>query len=136
MLAGKFFRFNDGFQRHPLCDCIHIPSSENVAGDLTTDPKAYFESLSAEDQNRYFTKAGAQAIRDGSDIGQVVNARRGMSTAAGPSGRRRLVRRDGVFTTTSGARRGQARLMPESIYEQASDRAEALALLKQHGYLT
>jgi hypothetical protein len=27
VLAGKVFRFNQGFKRHPRCDCIHIPQT-------------------------------------------------------------------------------------------------------------
>lgn len=77
ILAGKFFRWNEGFLRHPRCDCVHIAASEDTAGDLRTDPQQYFNSLSKADQNRYFTKAGAEAIRLGADMNQVVNARRG-----------------------------------------------------------
>lgn len=77
VLAGKWYRFNQGFRRHNRCDCVHIPVSENRAGDFRTDPKAYFESLSKTDQDRIFTNAGAESIRLGADIGQVVNARRG-----------------------------------------------------------
>lgn len=175
ILAGKFFRWNDGFQRHPRCDCRHIPSRENVAGDLTTNPDEYFGSLSAAEQDKAFTKAGAQAIRDGADMGQVVNARRGMSTAqidvTGAS-RGRLQRRQlpafygnqSEFISTEGTtRRGRAyqslnerftrpeserrakgeryfrttnvRLMPESIYELAKDRDDAIRLLRLHGYI-
>lgn len=158
VLAGKFFKRNKGFQRHPKCDCRHIPSSENVAGDLQTDPGAYFGDLSAAEQDRVFTKAGAESIRAGADIGQVVNARAGMSTAQASlrgAGDRitasgRMVRRDvfgrPVYTTTEGmTKRGRAfkargrnyvRLMPESILELAGgDRAELLRLLKSHGYI-
>jgi hypothetical protein len=77
VLAGKWFRYNQGFNRHPRCDCVHIPANEDMAGDLRTDPAAYFRSLSAAEQDAAFTKAGAEAIRAGADIGQVVNARRG-----------------------------------------------------------
>lgn len=77
VLAGKWFRANEGFQRHSRCDCRHVPASEDMAGDLRTDPEAYFRSLSGPAQDQYFTVSGAQAIRDGADIGQVVNARRG-----------------------------------------------------------
>lgn len=154
VLAGKFFRWNAGFARHPRCDCRHVPSSEDLSRDLRTDPKLYFESLGPAEQNKIFTNAGAQAVRDGADIGQVVNARRGMSTAArGVSGRRMLVREDvgggqGVFVTREGiTRRGMAnrrrtgrnnagRLMPESIYEIAGDdRDEAIRLLRLNGYI-
>lgn len=81
VLAGKWFRWNQGFQRHPRCDCRHIPTREDLADDLRTDPKAYFDSLSKAEQDRVFTQAGAAAVRDGADVSQVVNARRGMATA-------------------------------------------------------
>ena len=157
VLAGKFYRLNTGFSRHPRCDCVHIPTRENVAGDLTTDPKTYFDSLSVADQDRVFTKAGAEVIRNGAGIGQVVNARAGMSTAQvlRGSGSRytatgRLVARDvfgrPLYTTTEGmTTRGAAykargrnyvRIMPESIVQLAAgDRGELLRLLKAHGYV-
>lgn len=133
-LAGHVYRWSDGFERHPKCDCRHIPAAENVAGDLTTDRYAYFESLSREEQDRIFTKAGAQALRDGADMHQVVNSRRGMRTAGGL-----LQRNDaGQLITTEGkTRRRGERLMPEAIYEIANgDREQALALLRRYGYLT
>jgi hypothetical protein len=129
ILAGTWYRWNAGFERHPRCDCRHIPAAEDTAGAQTTDPRRYFDSLSADEQDRAFTRAGAQAIRDGADLAQVVNARRGMKTAGG-----RLI------TTESTTRHGRAvrgRPMPEQIYRDAGgDRDEAIRLLKQHGYLT
>ncbi|WP_346536956.1 hypothetical protein [Micromonospora sp. DPT] len=77
ILAGRRYQWNAGFDRHPRCDCVHVPAREDTADDVRTDPKAYFRSLSREEQDRAFTKAGAEAIRLGADIGQVVNARRG-----------------------------------------------------------
>jgi hypothetical protein len=77
VLAGRWYRYNAGFNRHPRCDCIGVPSRENAAGDVRTNPQAYFDSLSSTEQDKAFTKAGAEAIRLGADIGQVVNARRG-----------------------------------------------------------
>lgn len=135
VLAGRVYRKSKGFLRHPRCDCRHVPTSESLAGDLTTDPRAYFDSLPEADQARIFTTAGAEAIRAGADIGKVVNARRGMS--ASQSGRlaRRSVNGQKVYTTTE-ASRGKVRLMPESILEIAEDDAEVLRLLKAHGYLT
>lgn len=81
ILAGKFFRHNQGFQRHPRCDCRHVPTTNANAGDLRTEPRDYFESLSKDEQDRVFTQSGAEAIRLGADPGEVVNARRGMSTS-------------------------------------------------------
>lgn len=115
ILAGKFFQWSEGFERHPMCDCRHIPASEALMGDLIVRPMDYFNGLSEEDQNRYFTKAGAEAIRDGADIFRVVNMR-GVDRA--------------------GRRRPSARPMPEAIYEAADgDRGEALRLLRLHGYI-
>lgn len=94
---------------------------------MATNPRAYFDGLSEAEQDRIFTQAGARAIRDGADMSQVVNARRGMFTA----GRRRLTRES--ITRFGVARPG--RLMPEQIYTQAGTRDEAITLLRQHGYL-
>lgn len=198
VLAGKFFHWNQGFQRHPRCDCRHIAASEDVAGSLTTDPREYFDSLPTAEQlarahpdltakqrrdagllsqEDAFTVSGAKAIRLGANPGQVVNARAGMSTAQaqlrGPGDRwtakGRLEFRDvyghQVYITSEGiTRRGQAyramkskfryaqeadvkqagkryaqlrspRLMPESILEIASDRDDAIRLLKLFGYI-
>lgn len=155
VLAGRFYRWNEGFDRHPpTCDCRHIPASEAIAGDLTVNPDSYFHSLTREEQDKTFTKAGAQAIRDGADINQVVNARRGMQKA-------QVFGRDVVVTSEGTTRRGFAyarlpgtrandtrrrgekyrrttavRLMPESLYEIAGDdRDEAIRLLKLHGFI-
>lgn len=123
ILAGRRYQWNRGFDRHPRCDCIHIPAREDSADDLRTDPKAYFRSLSEADQDRLFTKAGAQAIRDGADMSRIVNARRGMYTAGGRQ-----------FTTAAAGRR--QRLMPEQIFREANgNRQEALRLLRLHGYI-
>lgn len=127
ILAGATYRWNAGFLRHPRCDCRHIPTTENVAGDLTTDPKAYFRSLDAAAQNKIFTNAGAEAIREGADMGQVINARKGMYTTA-----------DGTKATRQGNRKSFSegvRLMPESIIGQAGSRTEAIAGLRRYGYL-
>lgn len=124
VLAGRWYRWNAGFERHPRCDCRHIPAAEDAAGALTTNSRRAFDSMSADEQDRVFTRSSAQAIRDGADLAKVVNARRGMTPA-------------GTTTTrVRGGKRG-VRLMPEAIYREAgSDRAEAVRLLKQHGYLS
>jgi hypothetical protein len=128
ILAGRFYRWLDGFERHPLCDCTHIPASEDTAGDLSTDPRRAFEAgritgLSAAD---------AQAIRDGADLGQVVNAHRGMYTAGG----RKLTREGTSRRGFAGSRLpGAGRPMPEQIYREASSRDEAIRLLRRHGFI-
>lgn len=78
VLAGRFYEWNAGFKRHPSCDCAHLPSiSEEASTPWLTRPRTYFDALSAEEQDRVFTAAGAAAIRLGADVAQVVNARKG-----------------------------------------------------------
>lgn len=142
VLAGKFYRWNAGFDRHPpTCDCRHIPANEAIAGDLTVNPSSYFESLTRAEQDRIFTQSGARAIRDGADISQVVNARRGMERAQDGAHAGLLITRDST-TRRGRSNRGRTgrnavvRLMPESIYDVASDRADAIRLLRLNGFLT
>ena len=159
ILAGKKGSSRMKFLRHPGCDCTAIPVSE-ATSDMHKlfyfDAKEYFDSLSPEQQAKVFTKAGARAIRDGADINQVVNARRGMKTITSAGGRRRLITTEG--TTKRGwaseylreqygaslqkaggryRRTSVARLMPEEIYRIAGDdRDLTLSLLHKNGFLT
>ena len=147
VLAGRFYRNNEGFQRHPRCDCVHVPTTRTEAAEsegLVHDPYAYFESLSESAQDKTFGKAQAQAIRDGADLFQVVNARRGMSYAGVSSdGTRRGQKVASDFTREGTTRRalwGGAnprgkRLTPDAIYAQGLPRVETLDLLAKHGYL-
>lgn len=132
VMAGKLFRWNDGFGRHPRCQCRHVPTSENTGGDFRTDPAAYFDSLSKAEQDKVFTQAGADSIRMGADMGRVVNARRGIRTA-------QIADRPVSTTVGSTSRRGgakAARVMPETILTVAADRDDALRLLRLYGYIT
>lgn len=83
ILAGSDRAWHTAFRRHPGCDCVSLPTTRTRGFARRTDPDSYFRSLSVEEQDRVFTKSGAQAIRDGADIGSVVNARR---KAAGMTG--------------------------------------------------
>lgn len=69
------------FPRHPNCACTAVPTAGQspFGSKRLSNPSEYFESLSRAEQDRIFTLAGAQAIRDGADIFSVVNARRGAS---------------------------------------------------------
>jgi hypothetical protein len=144
ILAGRFYRWNDGFDRHPLCDCIHIPASEADSSDLRVNPGDYFDSLDPTAQDKAFSRSGAEAIRLGADMNQVVNARRGMAKA------QLFSKRDlSVITSEGVTRRGafwqqqkregrnmRIRLMPETIFDLAEgDRAEAKRLLRIHGFI-
>jgi hypothetical protein len=126
VLAGKFYRYNADFERHPRCHCYGVPATRQAARDMTFSPEEAFRGMSPAQQNRSFGKANAQAIRDGADISRVVNAtgrRSGMTSTI-----------SGVKVTTE-ATGGRLRLVPEAIYKLASDRDEALRLLRVNGYL-
>lgn len=130
VLAGKFYRWNAGFRRHPRCDCTHAATTAVKALEtegLIHDPYEYFRSLSPEDQDKAYTKAGAQAIRDGGDIFQVVNSRRGTTPG-------------GLTTTEGTSRRGNfgkngPRLTPEAIYGKGLNREQTLKELERYGYI-
>lgn len=134
ILAGRVYKYSDGFQRHPNCDCRHIPASEDAAGDLRTDPEAYFASLSRAEQDRIFGEDAAQAIRLGADINQVVNAERGMRDTVLDG---QTLKTTLSSTTNRGVFRGKGpRLMPETIMQLAASRADAIRLLRVNGYIT
>lgn len=137
ILAGRFYRWNQGFLRHPRCNCIHVPTmvtdqAEAFARGLIDDPYEAFKRMSEAEQNRVFTNAGAQAIRDGADMYQVVNARRGMKYR-------------GAFTSEGTSRhgwagqilrKGQKRMTPETIYRLNPSREQAVEALRAQGYIT
>lgn len=136
-LAGRFYRWSDGFERHDMCDCRHIPVTESVAEDVTVNPQAYFESLSEDEQNNQFGVAVAQAIRDGGDISQVVNAATrpgGMFTAdRGRRYTREGTTRKGFYGRNAN---GVRRPTPWQIYQDAhGDRDLARQMLARFGYV-
>lgn len=146
VLAGRFYRWNEGFQRHPMCDCRHIPAIESVEDDLTVNPYAYFNSLPEPEQNAIFGKANAKAIREGADINQVLNA----ATRFNPRTGRTALLVDPVTgrrSTTEGMTRrgfagrrsgqpGALRPTPWQIYRDANgSRDEAVQLLLRFGYI-
>jgi hypothetical protein len=105
ILAGKFYRYNRGFRRHPKCDCIHIPVRE-------ADDSLLFDARKAIEAGKVtgLSKANTRAILEfGADPSQVVNALRGMYLAGGRK-----------FTTTGTTRSGiaGARILARDIQRQ------------------
>jgi hypothetical protein len=116
-------------------------------------PQELFGRMPEAEQRRVFTVAGADAINSGADVGQIVNARRGMGIAhlAGRSlqvtsegtTRRGLYgsrerRAGGEFARFPGQRYSRVttpRLLPEEIFRIADSRAEQLRLLRRYGYI-
>jgi len=79
ILAG-ISSYERAFKRHPACKCTTAPVMDGEAAapkGFHSSPEEYFDSLSDAEQDRVFTKAGAQSIRDGAELQKVVSARRG-----------------------------------------------------------
>ncbi|WP_185934398.1 hypothetical protein [Actinobaculum suis] len=152
------------FPRHPGCRCGIAP----IAGEWGDNEEwaehafgpryssySYFNALSREEQDRIFTKGGAQAIRDGANMWDVVNARRSARTKDGMRITYESTTRHGAFAhfrernshywhmceRVYGKSRMRdfvkagGRLLPEEIYKHARTREEALQGLWENGYL-
>lgn len=147
ILAGRFYRWSTGFDRHPKCDCVNLPSKSSGwarSEGFITDPMAAYRA----GQIRDLTEAQRFAIDNGADITEVVNATRGMSTTAT---RTRPARTDGTAKPPGPVLPGmpdllaplrnlprastEGRLTPEGIYQLATDRDDAIRLLREWGYL-
>lgn len=69
VLAGRVFKWNQGFDRHPLCDCVHLPSRLVDASDLITDPNELVGRGLITD----LSQAQRQRLTDGGDMSKVLN---------------------------------------------------------------
>lgn len=151
ILAGRWYRWSTGFDRHPKCDCVNMPTRSvgwARSEGFITDPMDAYRAGHIRD----LTEAQRYAIDNGADITRVVNATRGMSTTA----TRRLPKKrtsgtqqpapvvaPGVPDLLAGIRFNRPTepdlgfLTPEGIYQQAAgDRDEAIRLLREWGYIT
>ncbi|WP_116214890.1 hypothetical protein [Streptomyces olivoreticuli] len=151
ILAGRQYSRSKGFQRHPRCDCGMQPMSD-TQWKATKTPEDMVREMTPEQQRKALGAAGVKAFEAGADLGQLVNARRGVATAA--TGRGAM-----TVTTEGTTRRGiggkaldsgfqknpgqrferakESRLMPETIFKLAGDdREHQIAMLKKHGYIT
>jgi hypothetical protein len=158
ILSGRFYRYSEGFLRHPNCDCTMIPVA--VGSDMVhaEDPAELIARVRAEDPaklRKSLTEGDLRALDHGADLNQVINAHRGMTTAAGP-GRHIKVTTEGTtkrgfagqrLIREAGARRGSGRystartprLTPAQIFTEADlngwDRTEIVRQLKRFGYV-
>lgn len=160
ILAGRIYRDLEAFRRHPNCDCVMIPvqdwESAHDAGlvssfqelfergqvgsrrkDKQTGERQFESGLSAAD---------AQAIADGANPIEVINATRGTSAPGITSALTTDLFGRKVKATTYGTTKRSAwrkanpsrlvRLRPETIYKFAENREDAIRLLKLYGYIT
>jgi hypothetical protein len=115
VLAGRVYPSSEAFQRHPRCDCVMTPTTLADGLDLTIDGTAAAKAGHV----RGLSRGDVEAIDAGADLGQVVNIRR---KAAGL--------RDGSSVITRAGR-----LTPQGIMRVASDRPQAIELMRRYGYL-
>ncbi|MCI0386659.1 hypothetical protein [Streptomyces sp. CNQ085] len=148
VLAGREYGISDGFLRHPRCQCTMEPITRTHTPTPVMPEDVYAQMTEAQRRHAFGPDA-VKAIADGADIAQVVNARRGMTTATlygktvratreGTTRRGIAGRRRSSFERRPGERYSRARgvrLMPAEIYARASSREEAIALLRKHAYI-
>lgn len=134
LLSGKEYRYNAGFQRHPRCDCIGIPKGDSRVPGIRSPEARYAEMSPAERTRAGFTRADQRALAEGADLGQVVNARRGLYTAGGRRFTHEGTTKRGVFGSVK-QNRGRPRLSVDQIFQDAVDRGDAVRLLQRNGYL-
>ncbi|MDF1705023.1 MAG: hypothetical protein P1U38_09640 [Aeromicrobium sp.] len=160
VLAGRYYRRNKGFERHPGCDCRHIPMAESMAGDYTVNPDEYLNSLDKAGQVKLLgSQANWRAWDEfGADPNQIINAyRRGsLRTAQDRFGNRIRYTVEGDTRRGVGGRamRGLStrldvdagsvqvdtgyhlvRRMPETIMRTTQSREQVLRQLRLYGWV-
>lgn len=114
VLAGRFYSWDVGFERHPNCDCMLAPSpdgGDEGAGDFD------LEDAIRDGQVTGLSKAEIDAIlNEGASLSRIVGGHaKGMSVPRGAPGHRPTV---------------------YDIYQEAGDdRGEAVRLLLRMGYI-
>lgn len=115
VLAGRTYRWSAGFLRHPLCDCVMIPTTLAVGTELTLDGR----KAALDGQVHGLSKAEMEAVEHGADLGQVVNVHR----------------KQAGLTVGSSVMDRAGRPTPAGILRSTETREQAVALLKRHGYI-
>lgn len=152
VLAGRFYREWEGWRRHTGCDCEMVAVGTKPDPSWIADPMEAFTKGQIRNSRKDpatgkiistpgFSKADETAIRDGADIFQVVNSKRGgvQTVGYGSAGSVRVTTegttvRGRAYRGRTGRQAGE-RLTPYSIYRIAADREDAIRLLTLNGYI-
>jgi hypothetical protein len=125
VLADVVYEWNDGFLRHPQCDCVHRPlNSDEYKGVnlLAGGPDQTFKNLSTADQDKYFGKAEAAEIRGGKSVQKSINRKQaGMSYGRRPP-----------TSGTALSEQNHAQLR-DVLKQSGGDREKAIGLLRERG---
>lgn len=147
ILAGRWYRWSKGFDRHPRCDCVNQPVPSEAyakAEGFLSDPMGAYR----RGEIRGLTEAQKFALdQPGADIGQIVNATRGMSTTTTYLPIKQSAKRvqgpikpgqPDLLAQLAGLPRASAvgRVTPEGIYREAKTRDAAIVRLRAEGYIT
>lgn len=144
ILAGRFYRKSSGFLRHPNDDCTMIPAVGEKWVEAQ-DPEKLFAEMREkhpEHLRKSLTEGDLRALDHGANLNQVVNAHRGMTTAAGMQVTTEGTTRRGTAGKRLGAKRGGhvTRLTPAQIFDEADANGwgedEILRQLKRFSYIT
>ena len=130
ILAGRWYRYNAGFQRHPRCDCFAIPAAEDVAGSLMTSPQALFE----QGQVKGLTRRERDRLDNGDDLNKVINESRDMWRARIQEQKRADKNGTADAAADPVTRDRQARLGLEDLFASTRSRTEAVAAMRANGY--
>lgn len=114
ILAGRVYRYSEGFLRHPGCDCIHVPTT--VANPAFVHDPA---ELVRDGLVTGLSKAALKALADGADLGRIVNIKSKRAGLSSPDGA--LIR--------------AGRPTPAGIYAAATSREDAIQRLIAAGYI-
>lgn len=122
ILAGRWYRYSTGFQRHPNDDCIMVPAGENDPPLMS--PESVYEGMTPEQRSKAgWSKDEQQAIALGADIAQVTNIHRSLYVAGGRQ-----------YTRVGAGKR--PRITPRQIFREApNDRDEQIRLLRLHRFI-
>lgn len=135
ILAGRFYRYSSGFQRHPNCDCVMIPAAETLEPQ---DPQRLLEQMLADHPaalRKSLSDGDLKALEHGADLNQVVNAHRGMATAAGQVTTEGTTRRGLAGQRLRGARRPTPALIFEQAAAEQWTRQQIVAQLMRAGFI-
>lgn len=129
ILAGRFYRFDAGFPRHPHCDCAEQPVTEEGFRRLSISPNELFQRGDV----RGLTQREQQRLAAGEDRNKVVNESRDMWRA-------RLAEQRSSGGTWGGSPRRpatatQQQVGIEDLLSNLTSRVEALKAMKRAGYV-
>lgn len=146
ILAGSTYRTQHGasFERHPLCDCVAIPTAEMVE---PVSPLQVFKDMTASERSAAgWNRADQKAIlEEGADLYQVTNAHRAVSSLTVGGQQLQVTGHGATRRGLAGRRLGAPskrraiRLTPATIYAESNrlgwSRDELVKQLKRNGYV-